>query len=472
MTRARGDDGVVIATPQPFAEALETAPLNAYFWRALALLVLAVVFDFFDFFLVGFLMAVVGPAWHMTYAQVSIVLVSAGVGSIVSGLVSGWLADVFGRKIMIIAGVALASLGSGLVGFVPDGAWHLFAALRFLVGLGLAATSTGVLALTVEMTPLRVRTVISGAMAIPASIGILIASTLASQLMPVAGWRGLALCGLVPLLLVIPMVIFVPESARWLAARGRREEAARVVSRQIHRPVDLPPPPQAPRTGSRGGLIELLAYPRQLLFILIIWLAYSTVSYAISLWGPTILAMRLTLTPAKAAGLFALVGLGGLIGRIVFSILPQFIGRRRSGQLTGAGMAVGLTIVAFAGGGTVGTVPLLLVALVASALFFDGGGVNIAPIPAEIFPARLAGRGSGFGQAANGIGKVLGPVALALIAGANDFVSPKATAASVTPAFLLLAACGVATFLAFTLLGVETHRQIARDEDHAADLSV
>ena len=60
-------------------------------------------------------------------------------------------------------------------------------------------------------------------------------------------------------------------------------------------------------------------------------------------------------------------------------------------------------------------------------------------------------------RAGSGAGKILGPVALGLIAGAHNLVSPKATEHAVLPAFLFLGACCVATGLAYQVLGIETH---------------
>jgi putative MFS transporter len=60
-------------------------------------------------------------------------------------------------------------------------------------------------------------------------------------------------------------------------------------------------------------------------------------------------------------------------------------------------------------------------------------------------------------QFANGIGKIVGPLCLALIAGADNFVHPQATASAVTPAFFFLAGAGLLIGLAFTFLGVEPH---------------
>jgi putative MFS transporter len=56
-----------------------------------------------------------------------------------------------------------------------------------------------------------------------------------------------------------------------------------------------------------------------------------------------------------------------------------------------------------------------------------------------------------------------------VIAGADNPLSPKATADAVLPAFLFLGACSLAVGLAFTFLGTETHgRPLAQDHDEQA----
>ena len=88
------------------------------------------------------------------------------------------------------------------------------------------------------------------------------------------------------------------------------------------------------------------------------------------------------------------------------------------------------------------------------------------PYSLEVFGVRMGARASGLRQAANGGGKILGPLSLALIAGTNNVVAPQATMDAVFPAFMFLAACGLATGLAFTFLAPETHgRPIPQDAD-------
>jgi putative MFS transporter len=66
-------------------------------------------------------------------------------------------------------------------------------------------------------------------------------------------------------------------------------------------------------------------------------------------------------------------------------------------------------------------------------------------------------RASGLGQAVNGVGKILGPLSLALIAGSSNVVSPQATFDTVLPAYLFLAFCVLLVGLFFVFLAVETH---------------
>jgi putative MFS transporter len=102
-------------------------------------------------------------------------------------------------------------------------------------------------------------------------------------------------------------------------------------------------------------------------------------------------------------------------------------------------------------------VPLLVVFLCCSTFGIDGSFANLAPYTVEVFGVRLGARSSGLGQAANGVGKIVGPLSLALIAGTGNIVSPHATADAVLPAFMFLAVAMVCVGLSFSILGVETH---------------
>jgi len=102
--------------------------------------------------------------------------------------------------------------------------------------------------------------------------------------------------------------------------------------------------------------------------------------------------------------------------------------------------------------------------LIAAFFLLDGGLASNAPYAAEVYPVRLAALGSGLGQASSGLGKLIGPVVLALAAGTGNVISPDTTADAILPGFALLAACALVTGLAFSFLGVETNRKPLRLE--------
>ena len=83
--------------------------------------------------------------------------------------------------------------------------------------------------------------------------------------------------------------------------------------------------------------------------------------------------------------------------------------------------------------------PLFLVALIPAAFFVDGGFANLAPYTPEIFPTSLRTHGMGLAWAVSGLGRIIGPLVIALVAGTGDLVDPEATLDALAPSFLFLA---------------------------------
>ncbi len=437
----------------------DQARLGARYWLVFALFIITFAFESFDFYVVSFLIPILSPAWHLTYLQSSLMLLSAGVGAMVGALCSGTLADRWGRKRFLVIGAFICAFGAGGVSLIPDAAWRLFVTLRFFVGFGLAASTTPMIALLVEFTPTRHRTLLTGLPVVAATLGSFLSSLLSASLIAHLGWRGMAALGVTPAIVATFIWFLSPESVRWLVVRGRFEEARAIIAALVRKPVSaIPLPAAAPAAPPKDpvGLGELYAVPSRFWFTIITWVTASTANYGVYLWGPTIIVLLLGITAGEAARWFVLVGAVGLTGKIVFAFLPSLIGRRATGQLGGYGIAVALGAAAYFHADIYDGIPVFIICVAAGALFFDGCFANLTPYTVEIYPVRLSARGFGLAQASNGLGKVLGPLCLGLIAGANNYVTPHATAAAVVPAFLFLATCGVIGGLCFTLLGQET----------------
>ncbi|WP_428542561.1 MFS transporter [Rhodopila sp.] len=445
---------------------LDRGRLDARYWTLFALLAVGAALDFFDFFVVGYLVAVVGPQWHLTYGQSSLMLLGGGLGAICGALVWGPLSDAWGRKAMLVAGSFVCAIAAGSIALVRDGDWMTFAVLRFFVGVGLAGCATAITALIVEYTPTRNRTVVTSLLIVFATFGSFLAALTSANLLGVLGWRGVATLGLVPALMGFVYIFALPESARWLAVKGRFADARTTVAWTLRAPLDtIPLPTVPPPIAPRASLSELLHHPRLFAFVGLTWLGLATAIYGMLLWGPTVVALLLGITPRQAAAYFVYVTAAGLTGKVLFSFLAQWLGRKRCGEVTAYGAAVALALAAYSYEPVfmIG-VPVFVLAMIVTSLFLEGEASNITPWAVEAYGVRLGARAAGLSQAANGCGKVVGPLCLALIAGADNFVSPKATAQAVTPAFLFLAACMLLVGLACTFLGPETAgKPIAQD---------
>ena len=436
----------------------DAAPLNRRYWVSFVLLSALFVLEFFDFLIVGYLLAVLAPQWHLTYGQSAVILYSGGVGAILGALVFGGLSDAWGRKITMIIGTFICAASSGLMGIVPAGSWEIFAVLRFFIGVGLTAGVTPSLAIQVELTPTRHRTLLTSFYLVFASAGGFLASGASAALLEPLGWRGVAMLGMAPAIVGVLIWIYVPELVRWLVAKGRFTEARAEVAKHLGLPpASVPLPTQAPAAPPRGRLSELYRQPSLFWETVIIWGGSSMAAYGVYLWGPTIVAMVLSVPVPQAAKFFVFVTLGGVAGKIVVTLLAPLTGRRWLGVVWGLGGVVALAAAGYYSNVVVGGLPAMVILLCASTFFIEGGFANLAPYTVERYGVRLGARASGLGQAANGVGKIVGPLSLALIAGSSNVVSPQATSDAVLPAYLFLAFCMLLVGMSFAFLGVETH---------------
>jgi MFS transporter, putative metabolite:H+ symporter len=443
---------------QDWLSAVEQSGLTPRYFATIALLVLQEMFEFYDFFLVGYLVSVLAPGWHLTYGQSAIMLLSSGVGAIVGSLLGGRIADRIGRKQIIWGGGLVFSFGAAGCALIPDGAWILFSLLRFVVGFGSIAAVTAQGPLVVEITPTRYRTFISSMMVVPVALGTMFAAMTSSSLLPLIGWRGVAATGALPIVTSLLIAWIAPESVRWLLSRGRNAEARREAAKLLGVPESAVALPNVIEAENRSGaLSELFRDQTRFWWVVVIWTGISTGTYGVLLWGPTILSQLLKISAHEAAHYFVYASIFSILGRVLFSVLPLYIGRRGAAMVGTLGsVLVMLAILAlyreFIAGWSV-----FALLVVFGAAFYSGCFSNMTPYVVEVFPVSLGGRAFGLAQAANGIGKILGPVCLALIAGSSDVVSPKATADAIAPAFLFLAVCELAALIAIIAYRREPH---------------
>ncbi len=421
--------------------------------------------EFFDYFLIAFVLAFIIKPWQLTGGQSAIILLSSGIGAILGAAIWGRIADLYGRRRVFILTVLNFSLATGLIYFTPENGWVYLSVMRFFVGFGVGGLYCVDLPLVQEFVPARMRGFIGGLVTVFIPLGVMIASSFAAFTTNAIGWRGLFVVGLVPAAFTLVIRGWVPESPHWLMSQGRREDARRSIAWALQvAPETLPLANELPAQ-EHAAWTDLFKYPRSLAVSWMASIGAQTAGYGIILWAPTLFVLQLGVTPAYAAYLFLWVSLAGITGRVAFSFLSELIGRRPAGIVMGFGGMICIIIAGLGHNVMIGSVSLFWLMIACAAFFFDGGFAVIGPYMAEVWPTRLRTTGMGSAYGFGGLGKIIGPLGLALMIGASDVIKPQATLAAIVPGFLYFAAWMALTGCAFLFFGFETGRQSITDID-------
>jgi len=438
-------------------EALDRqARLTANQRKILAAAIIGDALEFFDYFLIAFVLAfLIGP-WKLTYGQFAIVFLSSGLGAILGAYAWGWMADRIGRRKVFIGTVLNFSIATGLLYFTPDGGWIYLMIMRFFVGLGVGGLYCVDLPLVQEFMPTSRRGFIGGMVTCIIPIGVGMGSVLAA-FMPADQWRLLFAIGLLPALIVLLIRVWVPESPRWLARHGRMDEARRSLAWALEvDPKSLPEATAEELEVVHTNWFDLFKYPRSLL---VSWLGNAgaqTGVYGVALWAPSLFVLLLKVTPQQASRMFILLTVTGFVGRLAFSWLSERIGRRNCGGLLGFGAGLLLIVAGQHHDGLLFGMSAFWLILAAAMFFADGGFAIVGPYGAEIWPSHLKTTGMGSAYGFGGIGKILGPLGLAVIVGSSNYVKPDVPLTEIPTAFLYLGCWFLMAGAVYYFFGLET----------------
>ena len=450
--------------------------LTANQWKIIITANVGDMLDFFDFFLIGYVLAFILKDWQLTYGQSALILVSAGLGSVPGAFFWGWLADRIGRRTVFMLTALNVALATGILYFTPGlngwmPAWIFLSFFRFFVGFGNAGLIAVDIPLVQEFVPASKRGWVSGLTTVLLPAGNILGALSGAYLAPSIGWRGLFLVGLAPAMLVVMIRYWVPESPHWLMRMGRCAEARKSLAWALQcdpQEIELP---SAPARVERTSWRELFRYPRSVVAVCLIALS-QTGGVGLLMWITALFVMVLKITPAQASFLMIWVGMLGIAGRLVASWMSDTLGRRMTGFIIGIGGAISMALAGYNTDVYIGTVSVFFLLVVVQRFFGDASYAVIAPYVAEIWPNRLRASGMGLGYGVGNLGKIIGPLALAVIVGSSNYVSPKVTHDAIFPAFLFLSYWYAQAAVAFLLLGMETKGRSIEEIGHTLDVPV
>ena len=424
--------------------------------KILAAAIIGDALEFFDYFLIAFVLAfLIGP-WKLTFGQSAIVLMSSGIGAILGAYGWGWLADRIGRRPVFIGTVLNFSIATGLLYFTPDNGWIYLTIMRFFVGFGVGGLYCVDLPLVQEFMPTSKRGWIGGLVTCVIPIGVGLGSLLAA-FMPTDQWRLLFAIGVLPSLVVLLVRLWVPESPRWLCRQGRVDEARKLARLgAAGRSQDLADAHAGRGQGGEDQLVRSLQVSAQPAGVV----ARQCRRPDRRLRRRAVGTVAVRAAPARdaAAGLQddAPAHRGRLPRPCLFSWLSERIGRRNCGGLLGFGAGVLIILAGYNYSGVILGVSAFWLILAAAMFFADGGFAIVGPYGAEIWPSHLKTTGMGSAYGFGGIGKILGPVGLALIVGSGNYLKPDVPLPQIPTAFTYLGCWFLMAGMVYYFFGIET----------------
>ncbi len=410
----------------------------------------------------GFETAIVGPvlpsiAAHLHFQASLAAWVNPiyTIGMLVGALVFGELADRLGRKRLFMVTLAIYAAATILTGF----SWNYFSLVifRFLTGIGIGGEFSAINCAIDEFVPARVRGRTDGLINASWNVGVIAASGIALYALGNAAgatWRLVFWFGALLAVGVLLVRRFVPESPRWLLARGRVAEARDIVAvveaaSGVEAVVDPDLPieftPLVPPTGYFAQIAELFqATPRRLLFAFVVNLAQVMPYYGILSIAGLAIFPAVGMHGQQIPLLYLLGAVCGLTGQIVSSLLMDRWGRRPTMLLGFTIASLGSLALAYGLGDALHFVFSYAVFSVFSA--WVGSGAYV--ITSELFPTHLRATGIGLSVAVGRVGAIVAPLAFyALFA--------RAGVAPVFVAMAVIFAAGSIALLWWLRYGVE-----------------
>jgi putative MFS transporter len=379
---------------------LDRLPLGAFHRRMLALIAAGMFFDAFDIYLQGSLLgALVHDGWSTPEINASF-LSKTFLGMLIGAGAAGLVGDRFGRRVSYQVNLLVFGLASLAAVFAPS--MQVLIWLRFIMGIGLGAEIVVGYATLAEFIPPSHRGRWVGLLSLFTNLAVTATGFVSLAVIPTLGWRYMfAIVGLGAMGVWVARKN-MPESPRWLEARGRLAEAETILSAieaECGGVANLPPPNLSPVPASVvPDRLSYLFSPhmlRRTLLALLVAVTTTTVLYGFNGWLPTFLVKQghgivatLTFT--------AVMGLGAPFGSGVGSLIADRLGRRPGIivlSLCWAAFGVG-----YAYAGTDAELMAVGFGVMVSSYALVSVGYAIY-IP-ELFPTALRMRGAGLAGAA------------------------------------------------------------------------
>ena len=386
---------------------IQRLPVGKFHYTLLWVVGLGWMFDAMDTGMIAFIMATLVQDWALTATESGWIVSMGFVGMALGAVLSGGLADRFGRRTVFAATLVIYSVATALCAVAPNLTWLLV--FRFIVGLGLGGQLPVAVTLVSEYVPAPVRGRFIVLLESFWGLGWLVAALIAYFVIPRFGWHVAFLVGGLPALYVVMILKKVPESVPYLINRGRIAEAHALVQQlerqagvEVIEQIEVQPVASQHQVSFR----QLWSGPfaRRSLMLWLIWFGIVFSYYGIFTWLPSLLVKQ-GYSMVQSFEYVLLMIVAQLPGYVAAAWLVEKLGRKA----TLAGF-IGLCAVSAYFFGQASTVSMIMFWGCLMSFFNLGAWGVLYTYTPEQYPANIRAFGSGWASAIGRMGGILAPL--------------------------------------------------------------
>ncbi|XVQ07574.1 MFS transporter [Spirillospora sp. CA-255316] len=416
-------------------EVVDRSPLSRFQLRIIAICLGIAVIDGLDSQLLGFAIPALSKDWNLAPSAFTLPATIGIIGTIAGSIIAGAIGDRFGRRRVMVASIALFSLGT--LATVAASSMGPLVVLRFVTSLGIGGLLPNLIALVSEYSPQRRRLLCVTVVATGISMGGVVGGIISAWLIPPFGWQGLFIAGGVVGLLAAVIAFFgVPESIRFLALSGRENLVRTLLARISHHEAGITEQTRfqlAEEKTSRASVAALFKNHRAITTILL-WIIFAMnllMLYFMLSWLPTLLGEAGFRSSTALIGT-SLYNLGGVVGSVLVGLTADRI--RRPYFLLGAIYCAAVLVIAAIPVLKTSTTGMLL-AICAAGFCVIGAQSSLSALASTVYPTSVRTTGMGWAFGVGRLGSILGPTLgglfLSLGLGAITIISLMAIPAAI-----------------------------------------
>lgn len=388
-----------------FKQVISKSKLNKFHFGLLFMCLFVVMMEGYDLVIYGSIVSHLIEEWQLSTVTAGFIGSAALVGMMVGSFGLGMLADKVGRKKVTILCLTLFSIFTGISGFI-DSPW-LFAACRFLAGLGIGGAMPNAIGLLSDYVPGKSRNTMIAIATTGMQIGGILAPVISIVAVPSLGWRFCLYIGFIALIAVPFMIKLLPDSLDHLYAKGKMNEIKKVLAKaspqavfdQIDMTLDS-------STDEKSPVVELFRKKRAINTVMF-WVVFFMgllMIYGLNTWLPKLMEAAGYSLGSSLTFLIVLNSVG-LVGTVILGRIADRMKNPRP-----------LLIILY----IIGAIAMVLLSIKGSMITayiligicgictFGSQNIGIAYV-AHYYPGKIRTTGLGVCNTVGRIGGILGP---------------------------------------------------------------